>query len=113
MLYHRRKAEATNIGTAIARRRPIGCWSRWKASAIMSRALLKAVSPEVIGAATTPRRARMPPKMPSQPLDTLVTTAGADAVMSEPTCAAPPSKKNHEDTAAQMRATRPSVIMAP
>ena len=79
----------------------------------MRRALRKAVSPEVMGAATTPIIARMPPKSPNQPSDTLVTTVGAAAAVVEPTSAAPPSKKNHEDTAAQIRATRPSVIIEP
>ena len=60
---------------------------------MMSRALRKAVSPLVIGAATTPRTARMPPSTPSQLWDTFVTTVGAAAEMSDPTSAAPPSKK--------------------
>ena len=80
---------------------------------MMRRALRKAVSPEVMGAATTPRMARTPPARPSQERDTLVTTVGAAAAISEPTWAAPPSKKNQEETAAHTRATIPSVIIEP
>ena len=55
--------------------------------------ILSAVSPLVIGAATTPSRASTLPAIPSHDLATLVTTVGADAESSEPTSAAPPSKK--------------------
>ena len=93
MLYHRRRPDRTNSGTAMYRRFRIGPWSRWRKSAMIRRALRKAVSPLVMGAATTPSRARMPPSTPSQLCETFVTTTGAAAVRSEPTSAAPPSKK--------------------
>ena len=80
---------------------------------MMRRALRNAVSPLVMGAATTPSIASTPPTMPSHASDTFVTTVGAAAVKSAPTSAAPPSKKKYDETAAQMSATMPSVIMAP
>ena len=79
----------------------------------MSLALRNAVSPLVIGAATTPSTARMPPIMPSQFSETLTTTSGAEAASDAPVSAAPPSKKNQEETVAQIKATIPSVIIAP
>ena len=45
--------------------------------AMMSRALRRAVSPLVIGAATTPSRASTPPATPSQLEQTIFTTVGA------------------------------------
>ena len=50
---------------------------------MISRELLKAVSPLVIGAATTPRMANIPPNTPNQDFDTAVTTAGAAAVIAK------------------------------
>ena len=47
----------------------------------MSRAERKAVSPLVIGAATTPRSARIPPITPNQSLQMIFTTVGADVCM--------------------------------
>ena len=44
-----------------------------KASAIVSLALLKAVSPEVIGQATTPRTARTAPAGPNNAFDIILT----------------------------------------
>ena len=58
------------------------CCSRCRNSAMMRRAERKAVSPLVIGAATTPSIARMPPKSPSQFSLTTVTTLGAAIVIS-------------------------------
>ena len=52
-------------------------WSRCSAAAMIRRALRKAVSPLVIGAATTPNTARIPPNTPSQPTQTYSTTLRA------------------------------------
>ena len=93
MLYHIRRATMANSGMQILRRLTTGFWSSLRASARVRRALRSAVSPVVMGAATTPRMARMPPMVPSQAVETLVTTVGAAALSSEPTSAAPPSKK--------------------
>ena len=49
---------------------------------MIRRALRKAVSPLVMGAATTPSRARMPPSTPSQLCETFVTT-GQVVIMGE------------------------------
>ena len=49
----------------------------FKESAIISLAERKEVSPEVIGAATTPNIARIPPTIPSQRLLIIFTTFGA------------------------------------
>ena len=52
----------------------------FKASAIVSLALLNAVSPEVIGQATTPRIAKAPPTFPSIELEIVLTiTPGVPA----------------------------------
>ena len=47
------------------------------ADAIINLALLNAVSPLVIGAATTPKTASIPPKSPNHPLHIKFTTLGA------------------------------------
>ena len=47
-------------------------------SAMMSLAERSAVSPLVIGAATTPSIARIPPTTPNQSLQMMFTTLGAD-----------------------------------
>ena len=47
-------------------------------SAAIRRALRKAVSPEVIGAAMTPRMARMPPNVPSQLCEMVLTMTAGD-----------------------------------
>ena len=67
-----------NIGILIAKRLEMERCSIPIASATIRRALRKAVSPLVIGAATTPSMARMAPATPSQSLHTRLTTAGAD-----------------------------------
>ena len=80
-----------------------------KASAIVSLALLKAVSPEVIGQATTPRTARTAPTGPSNALDTTLTiSAGVPAA-----CIEALSPKNAIVTAHQIKATIPSTIIEP
>ncbi len=112
ILNQSRRDTAAKMGTAITKRFARGLWSMWKKSAIISLALLRAVSPVVIGAATTPSMANMLPKVPSQYRDTEVTTSGACADAAPASCI-PPSKKNQEETAAQIRATMPSVIIAP
>ena len=63
----------TKSGRATSSLLSFGFWSMRKASAMMRRALRKAVSPLVIGAATTPRMASMPPTRPSQLRDTMFT----------------------------------------
>ena len=60
-----------------SRRLMLRCSMRMK-SAMISRAERKAVSPLVIGAATTPSMASMPPATPSQSLQMIFTTLGAD-----------------------------------
>lgn len=67
-----------NKGTQMISRLAMGRWSSFSHSATISRALRRAVSPEVIGAATTPSMARTAPASPSQSLQTRFTTAGAD-----------------------------------
>ena len=47
--------------------------SMCRKSATIRRAERNAVSPDVIGAATTPRIAKAPPTMPNQPLDMILT----------------------------------------
>jgi len=44
-------------------------WSNPNVSARMSRALRKAVSPEVMGQTTTPATAKMPPNTPRTPVE--------------------------------------------
>ena len=77
MLNQSRKLAATKSGAATNRRLIMGRWLNLKKSAMMRRALRNAVSPLVIGAATTPRIAKIPPMKPNQPLLTAVTTSGA------------------------------------
>src|SRR5690554_1018395 len=55
----------------------IGFWDVFSKSATVNRALLKAVSPEVIGAATTPKMAKRAPNFPSREIETLFTTHAA------------------------------------
>ena len=66
-----------NMGRLIASRLAIGFWFMFSASAIISLLERNAVSPLVIGAATTPSIASMPPVTPSQPLHTSITICGA------------------------------------
>jgi len=66
-----------NIGKAIINLFFKGLWSRLIASAMVRRALLNAVSPDVMGQAITPRIARIPPAGPSKPNDTFFTTRAA------------------------------------
>ena len=73
----------------------------------MSRAERNAVSPLVMGAATTPRMASTPPTSPSHPL--LMSNTTTDASLSP----IPFSWKKYVATVAHTRATTPSVIMAP
>ena len=72
-----RRTDAPNMGSEIASLLGMERCSMPNAEAMMSLALRKAVSPLVIGAATTPRTARIPPKTPSHPEHTYCTTAGA------------------------------------
>ena len=66
-----------NNGIAIAKRLMILSCLYPNASAITSLALLNAVSPEVIGAATTPRTASIPPNAPSHVVEISFTTTAA------------------------------------
>ena len=72
------------------------------------------MSPEVIGAATTPSRARMPPTTPSVPFE-IVSTAQAALLPCSPRASesppAPPKKAIA--TAAQISAMTDSEIIAP
>ena len=89
-------------------------WSTCSTSAIISRAARKAVSPEVIGAATTPSSARMPPTTPSMPFERVFTTHAGSCPGSAVTAANPsaPPKKAIA-AAAQISAIIDSLIMAP
>ena len=93
MLNQSRRAEAMKIGMLTISLLRIGVWSMWKVSATIILALLREVSPLVIGAATTPSMDSIPPRAPSHLTETADTIAGAEALMSDPTSAAPPSKK--------------------
>ena len=112
ILNHSRTPTAAKIGRLMSRRLPILSCLMCRNSAILRRAPRRAVSPEVMGAATTPRMARMLPTTPSQCLLMAVTTWGAEALWRPHSCI-PPSKKKYELTAAQISATTPSVIIAP
>ena len=68
----------TNKGIATTNLFTIGPCLYFKESAIVSLALLNAVSPEVIGHATTPSNANAPPTFPKIPTDILLTTTAAD-----------------------------------
>ena len=54
-----------NIGTQISNRLTMLCCSTCRKSATIKRAERKAVSPEVIGAAMTPKTANRPPTTPN------------------------------------------------
>ena len=83
---HTRMAiEARNKGTPMSRRLGMGRWSSVRPSATIRRAERKAVSPLVMGAATTPRIASTAPNVPSQLLQTNVTTSAAE--VRKPACA--------------------------
>ncbi|MPM52371.1 hypothetical protein SDC9_99130 [bioreactor metagenome] len=74
-----------NRGTATKSLFFIGFWSYLKKSAVIKRADLNAVSPDVNGAATTPNNARNPPKLPNHDLEIRsTTTAGLLAVGGKP-----------------------------
>ena len=68
---------ATNMGTAMEKRFATDFWLTPNASAMIRRAERKAVSPLVMGAATTPNTASTPPNTPSHPVHTFSTTLGA------------------------------------
>ncbi|MPM88094.1 hypothetical protein SDC9_135195 [bioreactor metagenome] len=88
------------------RRRMLFC-SIPKKSATISRAERKAVSPDVIGAAITPKTANNPPIVPSQ-FFVMASTITEAFVSSMPF-----SPKKQVAAAAQIKATIPSVIIAP
>ena len=66
-----------NKGIATTNLFTMGPCLYFKESAIVSLALLNAVSPEVIGQATTPNSAKTPPAFPKIPTDILLTTTAA------------------------------------
>src|SRR5574344_2883953 len=94
-------------------------------SAAMSRALLKAVSPLVIGAATTPSNANTAPTLPNQEEQIVFTkmageglpVSGFIVAVNNFSYGVSPStfrlSANLIAAAAQIRATNPSVIIAP
>ena len=67
-----------NRGPQMSRRLCSDFCSTCRASEIIRRAERNAVSPLVIGAATTPIKAKMPPTMPNHSLQMMSTTLGAD-----------------------------------
>ena len=70
--------EMAKSGRQMKRRLRTGVWSIFSQSATMRRQERKAVSPLVMGAATTPNMANTAPKAPSQSRLTRCTTAGAE-----------------------------------
>ena len=102
-----------NIGREIASRCLMFRWLLLMKSATIKRAERKAVSPLVIGAATIPRIARMPPAVPSHWLDMSLATFAPEYATPVASSAIPFSWKKYVAAAAQMSATMPSVTMAP
>ena len=102
-----------NNGAVIISLFLIGPCLNFKKSAIVSLALLKAVSPEVTGQATTPRIARAQPILPSSVLEIMLTTQPCPpfAIICFPS--SPVLPKNAIAAAAQINATIPSAIIAP
>ena len=72
------KRERNLPGIQISRRLEMLCCSTWKKSATIRRAERSAVSPLVIGAATIPRIARTPPKVPNQSFEIFVATVAPE-----------------------------------
>ena len=105
-----RKNPITNSGIATNNLFFIECCSKLSASAIVSLALLNAVSPDVIGAATTPNTANAPPTFPNNELDITFTIAAA--FPSNPANPFTPPK-NAIAAAAHTNATTPSAIIEP
>ena len=67
-------APTASRGMVTARRLGRLVWSMWNHSAMVSRALRKAVSPEDTGHTTTPTMASAPPASPSRDTETSYTT---------------------------------------
>ena len=88
--------------------------SIWKISAMIRRAERNAVSPEVIGAATTPKTVKIPPTTPSVVPEISFTAQAALLPCSAKACDKPfaPPKKAIA-IAAQIRAMIDSDIIAP
>jgi len=82
-------------------------------SAAMSRAERRAVSPLVIGAATIPRIAKIPPKVPNHSLEIRVATAAPEKALPVSWSTIPFSWKKYVAAAAQINATIPSATIAP
>ena len=95
------------MGIQIIRRLTTVFCSICRKSATIRRAERKAVSPEVIGAAITPSIANTPPTAPSHSFVILSTTTAA--LFSS----IPLLWKKYVAAAAQIKATIPSVIIAP
>ena len=102
----------TNSGMAILNLSiTLSCLSL-KASAIVSLALLKAVSPEDIGQATTPNIANTAPTFPITVLEIVLTTVAGPPAFKIP-CNPFVSPKKDIAAAAQTKAITPSAIIAP
>ena len=102
----------TNNGIATINLLTIGPCLYLIVSAIVSLALLNAVSPEVIGQATTPNSAKAPPTFPYTVLEILFTTTAAPPCPNaSPNPGVPPKKLIA--AAAHTNATIPSDIIAP
>ena len=108
---------SAKIGSDINKRFFIGFWSIFKKSATIKRAERNAVSPDVIGAAITPNKAKNPPKVPNHLLDIKFTTSDAlfavAGNVATNSCKPPIEPKNDAAAAAQTSATNPSATMAP
>lgn len=95
------------IGIEIISRLKMDFCLKSKKSAIINLAERKAVSPDVMGAAMTPKMAKIPPIVPS--LAFVISLTMIEALFSP----MPFSWKKQVAAAAQINATMPSVIMAP
>ncbi|MCK7540169.1 MAG: hypothetical protein MZV63_59350 [Marinilabiliales bacterium] len=71
-----------NTGTIISNREEIFFWGIFSMSAMVSLALLNAVSPEVTGQATTPMTATTAPVFPSHDLHISFTSQAGSGLMS-------------------------------
>ena len=84
-----------------------------KKSATINRAERKAVSPLVMGAATMPSIAKMPPSVPNHSFEMRVATAAPENALPVSASMTPFSWKKYVAAAAQISATAPSATIAP